>query len=408
METSKKEDEKNKEEKTSSIRVPLNARNHHHHHHQQQLPAVAAMPIVTHLSVGDTVYTQWSGVPWVECQVVAAVDGLYQVRPKLPQENSDGGDGGSSGSSGSSKDDGSATPTQWKSIVELISTAKGPARTVLPQNDYYIMTNGGAKKGIVLLVGKTLHYNKVDHTWVVDVVFRGNGGEQSTRRLSVSREFLFDMHADTPGGTFVLDNRLVKQAKQSAGLQSLVLLKDLLDSLRIPFWLSGSTAQRLKRSCRLWGGASVVEKGGKKGSEEAEEAEGSEEALIVIGIHKYDYMSVTVLTHLKHLFFEVDSPSSATLRSYTLTRSFYCSSMEVDDLSKDWRSAEDLFDCDGSQKMVNAMKVRLRLDVFEDNEETGMLVGGGGQYRYTKNMKLVWMDWMGRRFRVPNEKYTMS
>ena len=82
--------------------------------------------------------------------------------------------------------------------------------------------------------------------------------------------------------------------------------------------------------------------------------------------------------------------------------------MEVDDLSKDWRSAEDLFDCDGSQKMVNAMKVRLRLDVFEDNEETGMLVGGGGQYRYTKNMKLVWMDWMGRRFRVPNEKYTMS
>ena len=77
--------------------------------------------------------------------------------------------------------------------------------------------------------------------------------------------------------------------------------------------------------------------------------------------------------------------------------------MEVDDLSKDWRSAEELFDCEGSQKMVNAMKVRLRLDVFEDNEETGMLVGGGsgeGGQQYTKNMKLVWMDWMGRRFRI--------
>ena len=158
-----------------------------------------------------------------------------------------------------------------------------------------------------------------------------------------------------------------------------------------------------------------MSEGGKQGSEEEAEgsnkAKGSEEALIVIGIHKYDYMSVTVLTHLKHLFFEVDSPSSATSRSYTLTRSFYCSSMEVDDLSKDWRSAEELFDCEGSQKMVNAMKVRLRLDVFEDNEETGMLVGGGsgeGGQQYTKNMKLVWMDWMGRRFRVPNEEYTMS
>ena len=347
------------------------------------------MPIVTHLSVGDTVYTQWSGVPWVECQVVAAVDGLYQVRPKLPQESQDDSSSGARGN-------GNAKPTQWKSIVELISTAKGPAHTVLPQNDYYIMTNGGAKKGIVLLVGKTLHYNKVDHTWVVDVVFRGNGGAQSMRRLSVSREFLFDMHSDTPGGTFVLDTRLVKQAKESAGLQSLVLLKDLLDSLRIPFWLSGSTAQRLKRSCRLFGS---VSEGGIQGSEEEAEgsnkAKGSEEALIVIGIHKYDYMSVTVLTHLKHLFFEVDSPSSATSRSYTLTRSFYCSSMEVDDLSKDWRSAEELFDCEGSQKMVNAMKVRLRLDVFEDNEETGMLVGGGsgeGGQQYTKNMKLVWEE----------------
>jgi hypothetical protein len=167
---------------------------------------------------------------------------------------------------------------------------------------------------------------------------------------------------------------------------------------------------------------------------------------IKIGIHKYDY-TPALLQHLKDVFFTIQKASPS---SYILSRSFYCSSVHSHSLNDDWRkslsfvlffktfyiynifvyfcippypphtqpqyffegTSHELYNCMNSEKMYNIMNIQIQLIIYDEND-SGQLVysttteGNDGRREsviYKNNMKLIWIDWMGRRWRIPKEE----
>ncbi len=211
-------------------------------------------PILTNIKIGDTVYTQWNennnndeeetekdttNAPYIECQILSNnIDGMYQIRKT------------SSSSSSSS----SSSNTKWKMFKDLISIAKGPALKVEVGLNYYIMarsskyngeSNGKSNGGIVLHVGTIVKERKEEKEFLVDLILKENTNNKKNKkktkkkRMIVSREFVYNMHRDTLGGTFLLDSKLVASVRNTIALQHLVLFQDLMDSYDIPFWISG-------------------------------------------------------------------------------------------------------------------------------------------------------------------------
>jgi hypothetical protein len=225
------------------------------------------------------------------------------------------------------------------------------------------------------------------------------------KRVVVSREFVFDIRSGVHGGTFQLDENLVLESRRSSSLQQLVLLKNLLDEMDIVFWISGNSGNLISYHC-----------------DDPLFASAFSASPIEIGIHKFDW-SESVLSHLHHMSFE-EIDEGSLLFSHHMRRPFYCASdkttSSVKDWLKDWRSAEELQECESSVRLKNAMGVGLMIRLY-DVDDSGRLSSeadfvlssskGKNAERskvkqrttFTGRMKLLWLDWMGRRWRVPNE-----
>jgi hypothetical protein len=257
-------------------------------------------------------------------------------------------------------------------------------------------------------IGTTISKNEKERTWSIDLHVHPNAPHASIKALVrktviVSREFVFDMRSGVQGGTFLLDEKLVTESRRSSSLQQLVLFKHLLDEMNIVFWLSGSSAELIKYEC------------------DDQTFETTFSTSIEIGVHKFDWSSA-VISHLGHMSFKEINKRSPSLSpsSHHMQRPFYCSSEKTSE--KDWRTANELQECGSSVRLKNAMGVELVVRLF-DEDDSGRLSSESDYFvpptsegknaglrstvkqrtTYTGRMKLLWLDWMGRRWRVPNE-----
>ena len=139
----------------------------------------------------------------------------------------------------------------------------------------------------------------------------------------------------------------------------------------------------------------------------------SSSSLIEIGIHSLD-ISQNILKHLIHLkFVDVIAKDSGTRYKdeeddeqslYLFKRSFYCSDrLETNVLASKYYERCQIF-------MSNLLNVGIVLRIY-DHDDSGKLSsrmsGSGSEYDYVRkityqhDMRLKWIDWKGRRWRVP-------
>ena len=153
----------------------------------------------------------------------------------------------------------------------------------------------------------------------------------------------------------------------------------------------------------------------------------SSSSLIEIGIHSLD-ISQNILKHLIHLkFVDVIAKDSGTRYKdeeddeqslYLFKRSFYCS----DRLETNVLASKYYERCQTYTKKNNLLNVGIVLRIYDhddsgklssvisgngDGDDGSRMGGSGSEYDYVRkityqhDMRLKWIDWKGRRWRVP-------
>ena len=191
------------------------------------------------------------------------------------------------------------------------------------------------------------------------------------------------------GVPFPVDSGRVISVTRAVAIQSLALVKDALEP--VPFWISGESARNWKTTC---GVQNMVD----------------DRRTILIGVHYLDFDEEMLLKRLRSRGFKVSvvaDNKEGVEQHYVFSRPFYCNNLVLDDsLAQeiDQRSADELMYCEHSERRLNTPNIQIRLSVFFQGINGGItdgILAGKGVTEYEEDMRLVWIDVEGRRFRAP-------
>ena len=94
---------------------------------------------------------------------------------------------------------------------------------------------------------------------------------------------------------------------------------------------------------------------------------------------------------------------------YMLSRPFYCNNLQLDESElqrADRRTADELLNCMHDERRLNILNVRIELSLFFQRENGDIADGSSSRKNtivYGEDMRLVWIDVEGRRFRASGD-----
>ena len=338
-----------------------------------------ASPLLVRINVGAPVFAQFSiqkkeakgsngahQYRWIRGNVERKLDGLFLIQP-------------------TSADDGAArwlSVDKLSNVVSLSSQSPGSHVLVMARDEGTIgVFEGRVSEAIASGTGKEKHFR---------ISYSTDSGK-SEKISMVSEQYVFKYHAPFPR-----EKRLVAMATRAVAIQSLVLVKDALES--VPFWVSRPSAVSWKDSCNIEG--LLVGDGRNDGGS------------ILLGIHYLDWDEGWALKRLRSRGFEVDvlpDHEDGVSQRYMLSRPFYCNNLQLDESElqrADRRTADELLNCMHDERRLNILNVRVELSLFFQRENGDIADGSSSRKNtivYGEDMRLVWIDVEGRRFRASGD-----
>ena len=345
-------------------------------------------PTLVKVKIGAPVFAQWTkdssvksssaqSDQWIQGKVEQKLDGLFLVRPSTVENGE----------------------ARWLRIEDLGNVEKIDAGKSVDRDsslDSHVLVMRRSDDNIRFFEGTVSDWGtSLSNRERLRVLYSTDGGKTKKSAL-VPMDYVFKYRASFPP-----DLTRVVAARRAIVTQSLALFKDAMEP--VPFWLSGDTAKNWKSKCDSSTLAETKKFGKIMHEDDMHFSYG--QGIISIGIHYLDFDEASVLKKLRSRGFIVEKTignRDGIHQQYSVYRPFYCNNLLQDEetYEMDRRSVEEFFDCKHAEKRRNSLRIRIRIRIFFDRENGGIVNGLGTSYE--ESMQLVWVDVEGRRFRIPS------